>query len=533
MIVTRKRSHWAWGWQDQLPNETRRKELGEQLSMFLGLDPLTLGPIPDISQCRVRASNIEVPQCLTDIVVNDAESRITKSMGRGFKDIVRGYQGDFSCAPDCVAKITTERDVERILDWCNHNNYSCVPVGGGTSVVGGIETYENQRKNGVVALDLEGLNKVLEIDPISKAARIQAGALGPVLENQLGEQGFTLRHFPQSFEFSTLGGWIATRAGGHFATLYTHIDDLVESVRMVSPKGAFETRRLPASGAGPDPNRMIIGSEGAFGVITEAWMRIQKRPTWRASASVFFESFAQGALAARAISQSGLFPSNCRLLDATEALLNGVPSNGNAVLILGFESAEYEREAWIDQAINIAVSHGGACPKGKRVRKEESRENASAEATWRQAFIEAPYLQSSLLTLGVMADTFETACTWDRFPILHETVTRTVLETIKRECGKGVITCRFTHIYPDGPAPYFTFLAPIQAGQELEKWAIIKKAASEALLACGATITHHHAVGRTHHPWYTQERPNLFGEAIKACKQVFDPGSIMNPGVLV
>jgi alkyldihydroxyacetonephosphate synthase len=322
-----------------------------------------------------------------------------------------------------------------------------------------------------------------------------------------------------------------TRAGGHFATLYTHIDDLVESVRMLTPRGVFASRRLPASGAGPSPDRLVLGSEGILGVVTEAWVRLQRRPRWRSSASVAFADFREAARAARAVAQSGLYPTNCRLLDAREAALNGVADH--AVLLLGFESADHPVAPWMERALAIAVENGGVSAKGARHRDEGERGGDSTAEAWRQAFIDAPYLQTALVSLGVIADTFETACTWDRFEALHAAVTESVTEAMTRVCGAGFVTCRFTHVYPDGPAPYFTFVAPGREGAEIDQWSEIKRAASEALAANGGTITHHHAVGRLHRPWYDRERPDLFAEALRAAKRALDPDGVLNPGVLL
>src|SRR5207237_9508251 len=208
-------------------------------------------------------------------------------------------------------------------------------------------------RSGVVSVDLKALDRVLEVDPISLSARIQAGVSGPALEVQLGEHGLTLRHFPQSFQFSTLGGWIATRAGGHFATLYTHIDDLVESVRAITPAGVWESRRLPGSGAGPSPDRLLIGSEGTLGLITEAWVRVQAKPTHRASTSVRFASFAAGAEAVRAVAQAGLYPSNCRLIDADEAALTAGGDGRHALLVLALDSAGHAPGPGMDRALAL------------------------------------------------------------------------------------------------------------------------------------------------------------------------------------
>jgi alkyldihydroxyacetonephosphate synthase len=357
-------------------------------------------------------------------------------------------------------------------------------------------------------MDLRALDRVLEVDRVSSAARIQGGVLGPALEDQLREHELTLRHFPQSFEFSSLGGWIATRAGGHFATLYTHIDDLVESVRAITPSGVWQSRRLPGSGAGPSPDRMLIGSEGILGVITEAWVRVRPRPTHKASATVHFDSFEDGAEAVRRIAQAGLYPSNCRLLDEAEGKLTGVSEK--TMLVLGFESADHPVDAWMSQALELCE-------------REPTSTGSGAGGDWRSAFLAMPYLRDTLIQAGVVNDTFETAITWDRLGDLREAVRAAIPHA----------TCRFTHVYPDGPAPYFTVVEPARRGQELEQWDEIKARASDAVLSAGGTITHHHAVGRDHRPWYDVQRPEPFAQALRAAKTALDPGWILNPGTLI
>ena len=413
-----------------------------------------------------------------------------------------------------------------------------VPYGGGTSVVGGVTIEDRDAYPGVVCLDVRRMDAVLEVDETSAAARIQAGATGPRVEEQLRGRGLTMRFFPQSFELSTLGGWIATRAGGHFATLETHVDDLVESTRRVPPTGVFATRRLPASGAGPSPDGLVLGSEGTLGVITEAWVRVRERPVWRSSASIRFAEISAAVRAVRALAQSRLYPSNCRFLDQREAMLNRVASDGSHVLLLGFESADHPVEEWMNRGLEIAAAHGGACRDGVSTRHTPKKSDpgaASRDGTsdrWRAAFLDAPYLVNSMVSLGVIADTFETACTWDRFEALHAAVIRDVRDAMKRVTGAGMITCRFTHVYPDGPAPYFTFIAPAKRGYELAQWSEIKTAASEAIERCGGTITHHHAVGRMHRPWYARQRPARYDDVLRAIKRALDPRGLMNPGVL-
>jgi alkyldihydroxyacetonephosphate synthase len=396
--------------------------------------------------------------------------------------------------------------------------------------VGGVEPAVGNDYAGSVSIDLGRLDRVLDVDLASRAARIQAGARGPVLEDQLRPQGLTLRHFPQSFEFSTLGGWIATRAGGHFATLYTHIDDLVESIRAVSPAGVSESRRLPGSGAGPSPDRMLLGSEGILGVITEAWMRVQARPTFKASAGVRFDDFVAGAEAVRALSQSGLYPTNCRLLDQNEAATTGAGSGDKSLLVLGFESADHPVDAWMDRALELCGDHGGELPE----RARKSDDGDAAVGTWRDAFLRAPYLRDLMIAAAIISDTFETAITWDRFPAFHSSVLAAAQDAVREVCGaEGRVTSRFTHVYPDGPAPYYTVLAPARRGEELEQWDEIKRRAAEAVIAGGGTITHHHAVGRDHRPWYDRQRPEPFAKALAAAKATVDPAGILNPGVLI
>lgn len=432
----RTRSFWAWGFEDALPDEEATAKLAAQVGAFFGETPAGRSP-PRRADLRLPEARVSVPADLGGS--SGAGDRITHTHGRGYPDLVRGFRGDFAAAPDGVFFPGSEDDVKRIFEWAARERVTLVPYGGGTSVVAGVAAEVGPGKRGVATVDLARLNRVLEVDAVSRAARIQAGAKGPELEAGLAAHGFTLRHFPQSFEFSTLGGWIATRAGGHYATLFTHIDDLVESVRMVTPAGVFETRRLPASGAGPDPNRWVLGSEGTLGILTEAWMRVVPKPTHRASASVRFARFEDAVRAARAVAQSGLYPTNCRLLDAREAWLHRVVKDGTNVLLLGFESADHALGPWIERAVALASAEGGTCPTGFTTEARDA-------ATWKQAFFDAPYLQSALVSLGVVVDTFETACTWDRFDALHANVVRALEQAMHEACGKGILTCRFTHV---------------------------------------------------------------------------------------
>jgi alkyldihydroxyacetonephosphate synthase len=506
-------------------------------------------PVP-LEAVELRKARLKAPARLGDLFSAGRYERVSHALGKAYRDVVRGFRGEFENPPDLVAFPRDESEIETVLSWAEAEGAAVIPFGGGTSVVGGVEPRLGERP--VVTMDLRRLDRVLDVDPQSLAARIQAGATGPRLEEQLREHGLTLRHFPQSFEYATLGGWIATRAGGHFATLETHIDDLVESVRAVTPRGTWESRRLPGSGAGPSPDRMLLGSEGILGAIAEAWVRVRPRPEFKASCGVEFGDFLAATRAVRAISQSGLHPANCRLLDASEAELTGAGSGDASLLILGFESAHLPVDSALEAALEIAREHGGtpgetraSPPTGRKVdsgstyRPTDPKGEDSVGA-WRGAFLLAPYLRDTFVACGVLSETFETAITWDRFADFHASVMEAARTAVAKVSGAPAegrgsprVSCRFTHVYPDGPAPYFTVLAPAVRGGEVEQWDEIKAAVSEALIDGGGTITHHHAVGRDHRPWYDRQRPAPFAAAFRAAKAELDPAAILNPGVLI
>jgi len=530
----RRRSFWGWGYEDQALGAEMQRQLGAMVVQRMGGRALDATRPPTVDEIELRPSRLSIPAALASICTSDKYERLAHTYGKSFRDIIRGLRRDFASAPDVVAFPANEQELIDVLDWCVRANAAAIPYGGGSSVVGGVEPAVGEGYAGTVSIDLRRFDRVLEIDRASRAARIQAGVYGPALEAQLKPHGLSLRHYPQSFEFSTLGGWIATRSGGHYATLYTHIDEFVQALRVVTPRGVCESRRLPASGAGPNPDRLFIGSEGTLGIITEAWMRLQARPTFRSSAAVRFVDFLAGTRAVRALAQSGLYPANCRLLDAREAQDSGVHDGSSAVLLLGFESADHPTEAAMQRALECCADHGGEYDAEKVKHRAGEGERAEAADAWRNAFFRAPYIRDALAGLGLIVETFETAVTWDRFEVFHAAVMDAATRAIDEICGPGGwITCRFTHAYPDGVAPYYTIKAPGGKGQELEQWDRIKAAVSDALVRHGGTITHHHAVGRDHRPWYEQERPPLFAEALAAAKAALDPAGILNPGVLL
>ncbi len=346
--------------------------------------------------------------------------------------------------------------------------------------------------------------------------------------------GLTLRHYPQSFEFSTLGGWLATRSGGHFATLHTHLDDFVESIRAITPSGLWASRRLPGSGAGPSPDRLLLGSEGTLGVITEAWMRVMDRPVHRGSFVAGFDTFAAAADAARVLAQSGLWPQNCRVLDALEAFVNGAGDGSSHLLLVAFESAHVPVDVSTAAARELVADHGGRIAEPRRV------DAAPTAATRRSSGVARSCVRRTCATAW---------CVWGSSPrpsrrrspgtastsSSRPCATPTTEALVDAGCGPSpLVTCRLTHVYPDGAAPYFTVIAPGRPGTErLAQWDHVKAASMAAIDRLGGTVTHHHAVGRDHRPGYDRQRPAPFAAALRAAKSELDPSWMLNPGVLI
>ena len=525
-----KRSFWTWGLQADEPTDAQRANRAAELSARFGTE-IIAPPIPNAADLALRPPRVEIPAALADFCFADNYERALHSYSADDRE-PNAVLGVFPNPPDAVAHPRTEDEIERVLEWCDSRGYAAIPFGGGSSVVGGVTPPADA--DAAISIDMDEMDAVLEIDETSRAARIQAGVFGPALENQLRPSGHTLRHFPQSFAGSTLGGWIATRSGGHYATNHTHIDDFVESVRMLTPRGWWESRRLPGGGAGPDPNRLVIGSEGVLGIIAEAWMRIQARPRYRATAAATFADWRAAADAARIICQSKLWPSNLRILDPDLAQDAAGMDGSRALLIIGFESADLSQAANMDAAVGMARAAGGEVSDADIIIDDGSGAptgRGGPVGAWRGAFIN---IDDGVTTgLGLVKGTFETAVTWDKWHDLDAHVRQSATRALNEVCGGGSLNCRFTHVYPDGPAPYYTYAGAYRSGDCAGQQAAIKKAASDAILEAGGTITHHHAVGRLHRPWYDRERPDLFAESLRAAKKALDPNGILNPGALI
>ena len=529
----KRRSFYGWGYED---NAVSAEEVGwfeRAWSALFGVDRFEPAPMPRQSEIDLRAPRVSIPSTLKAFCSQDKYERLFHAYGRSVHDLARMiHRRDFSNPPDVVAYPRDEADIAAVLDWCGANGLAAIAFGGGSSVVGGVNPPSDDRYRGVVTLDLKNLSRVLEIDRTSQAARIQAGVLGPDLERQLKPSGLTMRFFLQAWEFSSLGGWIATRAAGHYATVYTQIDDHVESLRVVTPAGTIATRRLPTSGAGPSPDRLFLGSEGALGIITEAWVRLHRRPTFRLATTVRFGDYGKAVAAVRAISQANLYPANARLIEREEARFTEAGDGASDVLVLTFESADHPLEPWMNRALEICAEHGGDWDRTALAQEDSQRRGAAGN--WRDKFLRGPYLREHAIARGVMRDTVESCIPWDRYMDFQAHVKKETLSAIREVTGRpGTCTVRFTHVYPDGPAPYFTWHALGDKSKLVEQFWAIKSAATQALIDGGGTTTHHHALGRDHRTWYDQERPPLFADALRAVKQRLDPHGVLNPGILL
>jgi alkyldihydroxyacetonephosphate synthase len=527
--MRRQKKFYAWGYADEDLTADEIAAWEAPIARHYGLAGFDVTPPPTAAEIVLRPPRVAIPAALAEVVRDDHLTRLEHSYGKAWFDACRMFMRTVPNPPDAVAFPRNEAEVVAVLDWCDAIGAVAIPYGGGSSVVQGIEPTAAFDK--VVTISLREMDRVLEVDPVSHAARIEGGVYGPHIEDQLRDTPFTMRHYMQAYRCSTLGGWIATRSGGHYATLTPHIDDFVESMRVITPVGALETRRLPGSGAGPSPDRMFLGSEGILGIITEAWVRLRKKPTFRAAHAIRFPGFDHGARAVRDIAQAGLYPANLRLLEAREALPGVAWDNTDALLMLAFESADHPLDAWMARALEICRAHGGSPEPAE---SDDSPQRAGAAGAWRDKFIRAPHYTEHAVARGILAWTFETAMTWERFDAFHDSITATALDTIRRVTGRdGTVTCRLTHVYPDGPCLYFTLGGILDRRAMLDQFMDILTTCTAAVVEHGGTTTHHHAVGRFHRPFYDRQRPDLFAEALRGAKRALDPKGLMNPGVLI
>jgi alkyldihydroxyacetonephosphate synthase len=533
-----------WGWGEEartfsLPDPQQfwglvRSRLGEP-GVSRRLESLAEVALPP-SQLESKALDALRAATGAESLTTDSADRAVHSLGKGYCDLVRIRRGEIPHASDAVVYPESEEQVAALLDAAAERGVAVIPFGGGTSVVGGVEPTGARP---TVTLDLQRLNRLLRLDPLAATATLEAGVLGPAMEEQLNAQGFTLGHFPQSFQYSSLGGWIATRSAGQNSTLYGKIEERVESLRMAFPGGLIATPAVPAAAAGPDLNQVIAGSEGVLGVITQATVRLAPLPRRSDYRGYVFPAFQAGVEAAREVMQSDLRPAVLRLSDEAETEVNlamrtpphglmaaaeglylavrRIRLEGAALLIVGFVGAEDQVRSDWRRAQRILRRH-----QGKSLGHSPGR-------AWQRSRFELPYLRDLLLDHAIMVDTLETATTWDRYLALHSSVRDAIATAMD---GRGLVMAHLSHAYSDGASVYYTFLARQREGHELEQWQRVKAAATEAIIAAGGALSHHHGIGSDHRPWMAQYLGAAGVRALAALKQTFDPKGIMNPGKL-
>jgi len=454
----------------------------------------------------------------------EPEIRIRHTRGRSTPDLLRLRAGDLDDAPDLVVAPGSHDEVLAVLRLCSERRIAVVPFGGGTSVVGGLEP-DRSGFAGVVTLDLRRLNALVELDRKSRVAVLEPGLRGPQAEALLHERGYTLGHFPQSFEFATIGGFAAARSSGQASAGYGRFDEMVVSLRVATPAGTLELGRAPRSAAGPDLRQLVLGSEGAFGVITSVGVQVRPRPEVRVHEGWRLQSFSAGIDVLRRLAQDGPRPTVLRCSDEAETALNlarpGELGSGGAgcLALVGFEG----------RAKEVAAARGAAAEVLEAAGAEL---DAEAGEAWERERYRGPYLRDALLDAGALVETLETVVFWSGLPRLYEAVGRALRDSLTDQGTPPVVLCHISHVYPSGASLYFT-VGCAQASDPVDQWRAAKAAASDAILAAGGSITHHHGVGRDHRLWYEREVGALAVDALRAVKARLDPAGVMNPGVLI
>ena len=527
----RRDSKW-WGWGDPAVEPTLDAEaLGVLRERIGALEPWPLAR--ELGAVALPAAEA-LPQALVDAVgeanvFSADEDRLRHSVGRGYVDLARLRNGALEHAPDAVVMPPDAAALRRVIDVSAAEGIAIVPFGGGTSVVGGVEPLRGAHAR-LVSLDLAALRDV-SVDRRSLTARLGAGLRGPEAEAALARQGLTLGHFPQSFEYATIGGFAATRSAGQASS---------GSVRLLAPEGDLQTLETPHSAAGPALRELVIGSEGVLGVIPDVTVRVRPAPAVRRYEAWMAESFDAGSEIVRGLAQGPGLPQIIRVSDEEETegslalsgprgfsgrlfdgYLGARRRRGGALMIVGFEGDE-ESVARTRALTVRALRRGGAAYLGQ-----------SAGQAWEHGRYQGPYLRDTLMGMGAMVETLETSHTWSRFGELHAAVGDAIRNSLAAQATPGLVFCHLSHAYADGASLYFTFISRARRGDELEQWAMVKRAASEAIVAHGGTITHHHAVGRDHAPYMEAEVGGTGLDLLRAAKDRLDPAGIMNPGKLL
>ncbi|MFE2235288.1 FAD-binding oxidoreductase [Streptomyces sp. NPDC059442] len=462
-----------------------------------------------------------------DALREDAESRIRHTRGKSTPDLLRIRAGEVDDIPAAVVLPDSHDEVLAVLRACAAHGLSAVPFGGGTSVVGGLAP-DTERP--FVALDLRRLDALLAIDEVSRTATLQPGLRGPRCEELLNGQGWTLGHFPQSFEWATVGGFAAARSSGQASAGYGRFDDMVLGLTVATPEGTLETGRAPRSAAGPDLRQLVLGSEGALGVITAVTVRIRPLPTRRVYEGWRFASFEAGSTALRRLAQDGPRPTVLRLSDETETFIGlaqpdaigaaDAPQSPGCMAIAGYEGTEEETAVRRAAAREILLACGG-----EYVGEEPGDR-------WEHGRYNAPYLRDALLDAGAFAETLETAGFWSALPGLYASVREALTRTLTEAGTPPLVMCHISHTYENGASLYFTVVSA-QGEDAVAHWEPVKRAANDAILAAGGTISHHHGVGTDHRDWYAREIGPLGIRVLQAVKAEVDPSGVLSPGVLI
>lgn len=529
---------WGWGRTDHF-FELRRDFLTD---LFTRLQvPANRSVTPPPATCSTPPAHPDAARAFSSIQTQtDDFTRWTHAAGKSYTDLVRLRSGILDRAPDGVLFPKESKEVTEAIRAADRNRIAIVPFGGGTSVVGGVEPRRGSCSM-AVAVDLRELSHALEIDRHACLARIEAGILGPDLERILNADGFTMGHFPQSFEFSTLGGWIATRSAGQASTFYGRIEDMVAGVRLITPSGEIVTAPVPASSSGPELRESILGSEGVLGIITEAVMKIHPLPETRIFTSALFRDFDEGLECLRAIIQKDMTPAVARLSDASETELMLKLSGAHERW--GFKIARVlGKSAYLDHGSHLMVAFEGPAWKvdSEFARAAETIRRCGGwnigsrpGKTWERNRYTLPYLRDTLMDYGILIETLETAATWKDLRPLYTAVRRSIMETIRKMGHEPLVGCHLSHLYLTGASLYFTFLCDAPPGGEIDLWRAIKSSACDAILAHRGTLSHHHGVGTDHRPWLSREKGALALDALRSFKRHLDPNGIMNPEKLL
>ena len=521
----------AWG--DPAEAKPLSDGIRALLKQALGVDDVTT-PELEPDEVKLRPSSLSDADRggLAEIVGADYcrvddRGRLLRAGGKSTLDLLRRKDSGIQDAPDAVLLPRTEDEIAAILRYCSDHGIAIVPFGGGTSVVGGLDPVRGDF-SAVVSLDLRRLTDLHSLDEVSGEAELGAGLTGPEAERLLGERGYSLGHFPQSFQFATIGGFAATRSSGQDSAGYGRFNDMVRGLRTVTPAGVLDLGRAPESAAGPDLRQLMIGSEGVFGIITRVRVRVHPVPAATRYEAWSFGDFATGANALRAVVQTGAGPTVIRLSDEAETGVNLATTEsigeeqitGGCLAITAFEGSAAHVESRQAETRAVMQAAGGT-----------SLGEAPARA-WEHGRFNAPYLRDSLLSAGALCETLETATNWSNVPALKAAVTEALTKSLGESGTPALVLCHISHVYPTGASLYFTVVAG-QRGNPIEQWSKAKTAASEAMMRTGATITHHHAVGADHRPWMRDEVGDLGVAVLRAVKATLDPTGILNPGKLI